>query len=246
MNVSHTIKDKEIPRWRPLQRIPAIRLFVSKLSPKRVIILLLVLATLLFFFRPSYLSSVTIIDSEERDDDVLRSLRNELRGTIAGQWDLKSTKDKVLFATAHALRNASTFTSLACSMAAAKKVDVMMIYAGINSTDTLPFFLRANRLDKASCPMVYFDARHEFATVYKQTSAVEDVLSDAVIYTNPSVVVYLEDEPDWFIQSLERATFWRRPAISLIQLRRSALPNLRWIATLSPSALMGISEYACC
>jgi len=55
------------------------------------------------------------------------------------------------------------------------------------------------------------------------------------------VAVYVEDEEDWIMQVLERVVYWRQPAISLIQLKRGALPNLRWISTLTPSALAGIS-----
>ena len=78
--------------------------------------------------------------------------------------------------------------------------------------------------------------------MYKQITATEEILGQAVDLTRPSVVVYMDDEEDWFMQSLEKAVYWRRPAISLIQLKRSALANLRWIASLSPSALMGIAS----
>ena len=82
--------------------------------------------------------------------------------------------------------------------------------------------------------------------MYKQIDATEEVLAVAVDLTGPAVVVYLDDEEDWFMQSLEKAVYWRRPAISLIQLKRSALANLRWIAELSPSALMGMSSFCSC
>jgi hypothetical protein len=182
---------------------------------------------------------VSISTIGERDEDVLEGLRNELERIIAQQWDLKSTRPKILFATAHDLRNATTFTELACEMALARKMDVMMVYAGMNATDTIPFFLRANKFDESNCPFVWFDGRHEYPSLYKQTNAVEDVISDNVVYVNPSVVMYLDDEPEWFLQALERATIWRTPPISMVQLKRGALPNLRWISSLSPSTLMG-------
>jgi len=239
MNVSHTIKDKEVPRWRPLQRIPRLRLLVSKLSPKRVLILILFLTTLLFFLRPSYFRGVSIIVPEKRDEDIVKGIKDDLRRVILKQWDMKSPRQTVLFATAHDLRNASTFTELACEMALARKMDVMMIYVGLNKTDSVPFFLHVNKFEQSNCPFVYVDARHEYANLYLQTNAVEAIIADTVIYVNPSVVIYLDDEPDWFLQSLERTTFWHIPAISMIQLKRSALPNLRWISSLSSSTLMG-------
>jgi len=40
--------------------------------------------------------------------------------------------------------------------------------------------------------------------------------------------------------SLEKSVFWRRSSISLVQLKRAALHNLRWIASLTPHALAGL------
>jgi molybdopterin-guanine dinucleotide biosynthesis protein A len=174
------------------------------------------------------------------DEEVLVLMRTQLRKVIASQWDLKSSRPSIMFATAHALRNASTLTVLACEVAVARKMAVMMIYTGDNSTGSIDFLLHANRLEQ--CPLVWFDARHEYSTIDTQINAAEQVLSDAVNYLKPGVVVSVDDEPDWFVQSLERATYWRRPEISSIQLKRSALRNLRWIATLSPSSLLGITH----
>jgi hypothetical protein len=239
MNVSRTIKDKEIPRWRPLSRVLRVRtLLASKLSPKRVLVLLAALIVVLLFlcsgyFRRGIHPSVLI-----NDEDVLSSVRTQLRRTIASQWDLKSSKPSILFVTAHTLRNASALTSLACEIALARKMDVLIIYTASNSSGTIPFFLHANRLER--CPFVWFDARYEYADTYTQISAVEEIISDAVNYVKTGVVVSVDDEPDWFAHCLDRTTYWRQPAIASIQLKRSALANMRWMVHLSSASLKGI------
>jgi hypothetical protein len=237
MNVhTTTIKDKEVSRWRPLHRIPH-----GKLTPKRLILLLFALFSIIFVFTHSLGRGVDILDTEENDDDVLQSLKKELKGLLTTRADHHSKqRDTAIFVTANTLYNTTRFTDLACEMSLAKKLNVLIMYMGINSSDTVPFTFRANHRDKANCPVVWHDARHEYSSVYKQLSATEEILKEAVDLTTPSVVVYLDDEEDWFMQSLEKAVYWRRPAISLIQLKRGALANLRWIASLSPAALVGI------
>lgn len=243
MNISHsTIKDKEVPRWRPLQRMPHMAL--GKVSPKRVVILSLSFIVLFFFITRSFINSDEIVDLKEADDDVLKALRKELRSILSVKIDRSKQKPTAMVVTAHTLSNASGITSLACKMASEKKMNVVMIYAGMNATETVPFFLRANGFGQATCPMIWHDARHEYSTIYKQTAAMEDVIGDAISYTNPSVVVYVDDEEDWFMQSLEKSVYWRRPTISLVQLRRTALANLHWIASLSPSALAGTEPFS--
>lgn len=185
-----------------------------------------------------------ILDTEENDEDILQSLKKELKGLITGsRGDQHHSKqrDTAMFISANTLYNTTTFTDLACEMSLSRKMNVLLLYVGTNSSDTVAFSFRANHRNKENCPVIWHDARHEYSSVYKQTTATEEILSEAVELTRPSVVVYLDDEEDWFMQSLEKAVYWRRPAISLIQLKRSALANLRWIAQLSPSALMGIS-----
>ena len=66
------------------------------------------------------------------------------------------------------------------------------------------------------------------------------MLNDVVSTLHPSVVVHLDDEEDWFMQSLKRVVYDQRPPISLIQLKKAAIHNLLWIASLAPSALAGI------
>lgn len=237
MNVhTTTIKDKEVPRWRPLHRIPH-----GKLTPKRAILLLFALFLVIFAFTHSFGAGVDILDTEENDEDVLRSLKKELKGLLKTRTDQHSKqRDTAIFVTANTLYNTTRFTDIACEMSLTKKLNVIIMYMGINSSDTVPFAFRANHRDKSNCPVIWHDARHEYSSVYKQLTATEDILKEAVDLMRPSVVVYLDDEEDWFMQSLEKAVYWRRPAISLIQLKRGALANLRWIAHLSPSALMGI------
>jgi hypothetical protein len=212
-----------------------------KLSPKRIVTTFLIFIILMFILTRSFMHSSDIVDPEEADDDVLKALRKELRRTLSVGIDLSRQKPTAMVVTAHTLYNASAITSLACKLAAAKKMNVVMMFAGMNATDTVPFFLRANGFGKATCPIIWHDARHEYSTIYKQTTAMEDIIGDAMTYMNPSVVLYVDDEEDWFMQSLERAVYWRRPAISLIQLKRTALVNLHWVASLSSSALAGTS-----
>ena len=106
------------------------------------------------------------------------------------------------------------------------------------------FWLRANQFIGSTCSLNTLDGRHQYWSTEKQQSATKDILADAIEMLNPSVVVYVDDDEDWFMQSLERVVYWRRPAISLIQLKRNAIPNLRWIASLSPAALAGISPFS--
>ena len=237
MNVSHTIKDKEISRWQSLQRLPSIAL--SKLSPKRLLIVFVVIVCLLFLLSPStYINRTVLNDPKEDDDAVLFDLRKEIHSMLNARGDF-GTKHVAIFITSHDLYNATSITMLACEMAAARKLNVLMIYAGTNATEKIPFFLRANQFDRVICPMVWFDVRHEYSSLSIQESATETVLRDVVSVLWPSVVVYLDDEKDWVVQSLERVVYWRRPAISLVQLKRAAIQNLRWIASLTPSALAG-------
>ena len=239
MSVSHTIKDKAISRWQPLQRVP--RIALSKLSPKRIFILLLVLACFFLFLGPPYFRSRDVTSElKEADDEVLLSLRKELKSILALRADLSSNKPAAIFVTAHVLYNASGITTLACDIAAAKKMNVLMMYMGRNSSETVPFFLRANQFDRSTCPIVWFDARHEYESIAKQEGAMEEVLADAVSALNPSVVVYVDDEEDWFLQALKTVVYLRSPRVCRIQLKRSALANLRWIASLNPAALAGI------
>ena len=124
-------------------------------------------------------------------------------------------------------------------MAVAKKMNVLMIFLGRNPTETIPFFLNAHRFDRSTCPIVWYDGRHEYLSVNLQESAAERVFEEIMIALSPSVVVHLDDEA-WLIRSLQRLVYWQYPAISLIQLKRTAIQNLRWMASLSPSALAGI------
>src|SRR5271170_3426001 len=159
MNVSHTtIKDKEIPRWQPLQRVA-----LSKLSPKRLVLLLLALVSLLFFLSSSFITRPTPPDSHEIDAHVTASLRQQLYATINLRGDFSVTARRTaIFVTAHGLRNATGLTGLACEMAAAKKMNVLMMFMGGYATDEIPLFLRANGYDRVSCPIVWHDARHEY------------------------------------------------------------------------------------
>lgn len=238
MNISHTtLKDKEIPRWRPLQRMP--RVALAKLSPKRIIVILLFFMILLFFYHSSLLHRRTAYNPKKEDDDVLSALRKELKSKVRSPNELVRGRSTAVFVTAHTLYNASAFTTIACEMAHARKMNVLMMFVGANSTNTVPFLLHANRFEKTTCPMVWHDARNEYSSIDKQAAAMELLLADVMDYLYPPIVVYVDDEPDWFMQSLERVVFWRQPAISLIQLKRRALVNLHWIASLSPSALEG-------
>ena len=239
MNVSQTIKDKEIPRWHPLQRVS--RIALSRLSLRRLLFLLLILATLLFFLTPSYVNRVAVIDPEENDDQVLLELRKEFKSLLSMRGEFSTTKQNAIFITAHDLYNATGLTMLACEMAMAKKLNVLMIFVGTNSTEKVAFFLRANQFDRTTCPMAWYDARHEYSSLNVQENATESVLKDVVTALQPSAMVYLDDDADWFMQSLERVVYWKRPAISLIQLKRTDIRNLQWIGSLNPSALAGIS-----
>ena len=236
MNVSHTtIKDKEIPRWQPLQRVA-----LSKLSPKRLVLLILALATLLFLLSSSFITGPTPPSSHEIDTHVTASLRQQLRSMVNLRGDFSlTTRPTAIFVTAHALHNATGLTGLACEMAAAKKMNVLMVFMGGYATDKIPMFLRANGFDGGSCPMVWHDARYEYYSLDNMKEAAAEILDDAVKLVSPSAVVYVDDEEEWFMGSLEKSVFWRRPSISLIQLKRAALHNLRWIASLTPHALAG-------
>ena len=235
MNVSHTIKDKEVPRWYPLRRI--YRLNLPKLSFKRILLLVLVAAALLSSLTPTYVNRTVITDLEETDEEVLLSLRRALNSTFTLHGDFSTSKPAAIFATAHDLYNASGITALACEMASAKEMNVLIMFLGMDSVGGIPQFLRAHQFSPAACPMAWHDARYKFSSLIQQKSAAELLLSDAVSYFKPSVAVYLDDEQDWFMQSLERVVYWRLPAISLIQLKRTSLPNLRWVAHLNARAL---------
>jgi len=243
MNVSHTIKDKEIPRWQPLQRVPQIAL--AKLSPKRIVLLFLGIATLLFLLSPKSLHKGVILDPEKQDESILTDLRKELNSLLTLKADFSTQKKSAIILTAHSLSNATGLTSLACDLSHSRKMNILLLFMSQNSSSSLPFWLRANQfVGSSTCPMTWFDARHLYSTMEKQQSATEVILGDMVRLLDPSVVVYVDDEEDWFMQSLERVVYWRRPAISLIQLKRNAIPNLRWIASLSPAALAGISPFS--
>ena len=145
-----------------------------------------------------------------------------------------------MFVTAHDLRNAAGLTALACDLAAAKKMNVLMMFMGGNATDKVPLFLRANRLDRASCPMVWFDGRYEFSSRENLKERTMEILDEAVKRVNPSVLLYVDDEEDWFKTSLETGFYRKERPISVIQLKRGTLHNLRWIGSLTPRALAGI------
>src|SRR5271167_3009495 len=100
MNVHTTpIKDKEVPRWRPLHRIPH-----GKLTPKRAIILLFALILVIFVFTHSLGGGVDILDPEENDEDVLQSLKRELKGLLTTRMDQHSKqRDTAIFVTANTL-----------------------------------------------------------------------------------------------------------------------------------------------
>jgi hypothetical protein len=125
-------------------------------------------------------------------------------------------------------------------MAAAKKMNVLMMFMGRYATDQIPLFLRAHGHDRVSCPIVWHDARHEYYSRENLKEATAEILDDAVRLVSPSVVVYVDDEEKWFMGSLEKSVFGRRSSISLVQLKRAALHNLRWIASLTPHALAGL------
>jgi hypothetical protein len=240
MNVSHTIKDKEVLRWQPLQRISRINL--PKLTIKRAILLFLAIVTLTFLLAPSHVGRRPILTAAEQDEQVATRHRETLKTLVSKRGaEFGQLKQTVIFITAQDLYNASGLTALACEFATKKKMNVLLLYAGLNSTESIPFSLRANRFDKATCPMTWHDARHEFSTIYRQASATEEMVRHALLYLRSATVIHLDDEEEWFIQSIERAVYWRRPSIPVIQLKRDALYNLRWMASLSPSALAGTS-----
>jgi len=244
MTASHTIKDKEIPRWQPLRRVH--RMAVLKLSShKRVLLLLITVICLLFLLRPRHRESLIALDERvEGDEKALRRIRKDFQALQSQHAEMTPTSGKhtTIFTTAHELYNATGLTALACEMAAARKMNVLMLYVGLNSPESIPFFLRANQFDRgASCPMTWFDARHAYTSLNEQESATEAVLREVIRSLNPSVVISLDDDADWFLQSLERVVYWHKPSISSIQLKRPALSNLHWMTTLSPSALAGIT-----
>ena len=150
-----------------------------------------------------------------------------------------ATRPTAIFTTAHDLRNGTGLTALACDLAAAKKMNVLMMFMGGNSTDKVPLFLRANAFDRRSCPMVWFDARYEYSSRDNLKEATAEILEDAVRFVSPSVIVHVDDEEDWWREILEKSVHSRRTTISLIRLKQAALHNLRWIASLTPHALAG-------
>jgi hypothetical protein len=243
MNSSHTIKDKQIPRWQPLQRVHHLaRAKIS--SPKRILLILVVAIGLLLFLQPHYTQHIISRDDRtESDEETLQRIRRDFRSllTLHAEFAPTSGKQTAVFVTAHELVNATGLTMLACEMAAARKLNVLMLYVGRNSTERVPFFLRANQFDRASsCPMTWFDARHLYSSLNEQESATEVVLREVVRSLNPPVVVSLDDDADWCMESLERVVYWQQPSISSIQLKRSALPNLHWMTQLGSFALAGI------
>jgi hypothetical protein len=240
MTVSHTIKDKEIPRWQPLQRIK--RLNLPKLTIKRFVLLFLAIVTSLFVLAPSHIKRIPTLNAEAEDEAVSSRQRDTLKNVILQKGlDFGRTRQTVVFITGQDLYSSAGLTGLACEFAAKKKVNVLMVFAGLNSTEGIPFFLRANQFDKSTCPMLWHDARHEYATIYGQASATEDMVRQTFAFLFRAVIVHIDDEEEWFIQSVERAVYWRRPAIPVIQLKREALHNLRWMASLSSTALAGLS-----
>src|SRR5271170_1161290 len=177
MNVSHTtIKDKEIPRWHPLQRVA-----LSKLSPKRLVLLILALISLLFFLSSSFITRKAPPDPHETDAEAAVSIRKQLQSTINIRGDFSmATRPTAIFVTAHDLRNATGLTGVACDMAATKRMNVLMVFTGRNATDDIPLFLRANRLDRDSCPMVWHDARYQYSSEHGIKDATVDLLDYAV------------------------------------------------------------------
>lgn len=150
-----------------------------------------------------------------------------------------ATRPTTMFVTAHDLRNATGLTGLACDMAAAKRMNVLMVFTGGNATDEIPLFLKANGFDRDSCPMVWHDARYQYSSRHGIKEATADLLDYASRFVSPSVVMHVDDEEDWFMESLRDSILSRRPSISMIQLKRETLHNLRWISTLTPHALAG-------
>jgi hypothetical protein len=229
------MKDKEIPRWYPLQRLA-----LSKLSSRRFVLLILAVTSLLFFLSSSFITRTTPPDPHETDAEAAASIRKQLHSTINVRFDFSmATRPTAIFVTAHDLRNATGLTGLACDMAAAKRMNVLMVFTGGNATDEIPLFLRANGFDRPSCPIVWQDARYQYSSKHGMKGATVDLLDYAVRFVNPSVLVHVHDEEDWLMESLRESIISRRPSISIIQLKRGALHNLRWISTLTPHALAG-------
>jgi hypothetical protein len=243
MNSSHTIKDKQIPRWQPLQRVHHLAL-AKVSSPKRILLILIAAIGLLLLLQPHYTQNIIPRDNRsESDDETLERILRDFRSllTLHAEFAPTSGKQTAVFVTAHELGNATGLTMLACEMAAARKLNVLMLYVGRNSTERVPFFLRENQFDRASaCPMTWFDARHGYSSLNDQESATEAVLREVVRSLNPPVVVSLDDDADWCMECLERVVYWKQPSISSIQLKRSALPNLHWMTQLGSFSLAGI------
>jgi hypothetical protein len=242
VNPSHTIKDKEIPQWQPLQRVHRFAL-IQLSSHKRFLLLLFAVLSLLFLLKPRYTERIVALDERiEGDAETLLRICKDFRAlsSLHSEFSSPSAREHTaVFITAHDLYNATGLTMLACEMAAARKMNVLMLYVGRNS-EGIPFFLRANQFDRvSSCPMTWFDARHEYSSLSMQEMATETVLREVISSSNPSVVISLDDDEDWFVQSLKQVVHWSQPRISSIQLKRSAIPDLHWITTLGPSALAG-------
>jgi hypothetical protein len=240
--MSHKIKDKEIPRWRPLRKLP--RLAASKLSPKRILILVIALACLLLFLAPSYIRPITVLDGRGGNDEVVsgRPSRTGLNSTLNLE-DLLTGKRMAIFVTSHDLHESAGLMLTACEMAAAGNIEVFLMFLGRNSAGSVRFFFEANQFDKETCPLIYYDGRHEYSSLAEQLSATEGELLEAISKLDPLFIVYLDNEEAWLLHSLERVVYWRRPTINLIQLKRRALSNLRWMATLSVEALAGILNF---
>src|SRR6202022_1274103 len=126
MNVSHTIKDKEIPRWQPLQRISRFSRLSPKLTIKRFVLVFLAIATLLILLTPSHVKRIPALTAEEEDDTVAIRHGEELKDMISRKISL--LKQPVIFVTSQDLYNSWGLTALACEFALKGKLNVLMIF----------------------------------------------------------------------------------------------------------------------
>jgi hypothetical protein len=231
--MSPVIKDKEIPRWRPLRRLSIFA--PAKLSPKRILLLVAALACLFLLLAPSYIRPATILEAAGGDDEVISGHRSRVGLTSMLNLRKQSNggKPMALFVTSHDLDEVVGLMEIACEMAAAGSLPVFLLFLGRNSKGSVRLFFRANKWDRKTCPLIYYDGRHQYSSFMEQLSASEDQLRETIMKLDPLLVFHLDGEEDWFMQSLERVVGWQSQIARLIQLKRSALPNLRWIATLS-------------
>ena len=240
MNVSHTtIKDKEIPRWHPLQRVA-----LSKLSLKRLVLLVLALTLLPFLFSSSFITRNILPAPHETDAQFAASNRNQLLSKVHLRQDFSTaTKPTAIFVTARNLLSVTELTGLACDVAATKRMNVLMIFTGADAAMVqIPLLLRLGGFDGYPCPMVWHDARYQYSSEDGMIEATIELLDYAANLVNPSVVVHIDDEESWFLESVMKSMLSRRQSTSLIQLKRQALHNLRWIGSLTPHALAGYSK----